>query len=61
MEVVVFVVVFLAIVEKVLQRVYKKHRLTIIITGLGTGLLMIALVVTVFEKISLFPMLLFFR
>ena len=61
MEVAVFAVVFVAIVEKVLQRAYKDHRLTIIITGLVTGLLMTALAVAVFEKISLFPLLLFFR
>ena len=61
MEVAVFSVVFVAIVEKVLQRAYKDHRLTIIITGLVTGLLMTALAVAVFEKISLFPVLLFFR
>lgn len=61
MEVAVFAVVFVAIVEKVLQRAYKDHRLTIIITGLVTGLLMTALAVAVFEKISLFPVLLFFR
>ena len=61
MEVAVFAVVFVAIVEKVLQRAYKDRRLTIIITGLCTGLLMTALAVAVFEKISLFPVLLFFR
>ena len=61
MEVAVFSVVFVAIVEKVLQRAYKDHRLTIIITGLVTGLLMTALAVAIFEKISLFPVLLFFR
>ena len=61
MEVAFFAVVFVAIVEKVLQRTYKDYRLTIVMTGLCTGLLMIALVVAVFEKISLFPVLLFFR
>ena len=61
MEVAVFAVVFVTIVEKVFQRAYKDHRLTIIITGLGTGLLVIALAVAVFEKISLFPVLLLFR
>ena len=61
MEVAVFSVVFVAIVEKVLQRAYKDHRLIIIITGLVTGLLVTALAVAVFEKISLFPVLLFFR
>ena len=61
MEVAVFAVVFVAIVEKVLQRAYKDHRLTIIITSLCTGILMIALAVAVFEKISLFPVLLLFR
>ena len=60
MEVAVFSVVFVAIVEKVLQRAYKDHRLTIIITGLCTGLLMTALAVAIFEKISLFPALLLF-
>ena len=61
MEVAVFAVVFVAIVEKVLQRAYKDHRLTIIITGLCTGLLMTALAMAIFEKISLFPVLLLFR
>ena len=61
MEVAVFSVVFVAIVEKVLQRAYKDHRLIIIITGLVTGLLVIASAVAIFEKISLFPVLLLFR
>ena len=61
MEVAVFSVVFVAIVEKVLQRAYKDHRLIIIITGLVTGLLVTALAVAVFEKISLLPVLLLFR
>ena len=61
MEVAVFAVVFVVILEKVLQRVYKDHRLTIIITSLCTGILMIALAVAVFEKISMLPVLLLFR
>ena len=61
MEVAVFSVVFVAIVEKVLQRAYKDHRLIIIITGLVTGLLVTALAVAIFEKISLLPVLLLFR
>ena len=61
MEVAVFAVVFVAIVEKVLQRAYKDHRLIIIITGLVTGLLVTALAVAIFEKISLLPVLLLFR
>ena len=59
MEVAVFAVVFVTIVEKVFQRASKDHRLTIIITGLVTGLLMTALAVAVFEKLSLFPVPLF--
>ena len=61
MEVAVFSVVFVAIVEKVLQRAYKDHRLIIIVTGLVTGLLVTALAVAIFEKISLLPVLLLFR
>lgn len=61
MEVAVFALVFTVIVEKVLQRVYKDHRITILITFLCIGILLAALAAAVFEKISLFPVLLLLR
>ena len=56
-----FAVVFVVILEKVLQRIYKDYRLTIVMTALVVGILIIALTIAVFEKISLFPVLLLFR
>ena len=61
MEVAVFAVVFVVLLEKVLQRVYKDYRLTIVMTALVVGVLIIALAVEIFEKISLLPVLLLFR
>ena len=61
MEVAVFAVVFVVILEKVLQRIYKDYRLTIVMTALVVGILIITLAVAIFEKISLFPVLLLFR
>ena len=56
-----FAVVFVVILEKVLQRIYKDYRLTIVMTALVVGILIITLAVAIFEKISLFPVLLLFR
>ena len=56
-----FAVVFVVILEKVLQRIYKDYRLIIVMTALVVGILIIALAVAIFEKISLFPVLLLFR
>ena len=61
MEVAVFAVVFVVILEKVLQRIYKDYRLTIVMTALVVGILIITLAVAIFEKISLLPVLLLFR
>jgi hypothetical protein len=61
MEVAVFAVVFTVIVEKVLQRIYKGHRIAILTTALCVGALLTVLAVAVFEKISLLPVLLIFR
>ena len=61
MELAVFAVVFVVILEKVLQSIYKDYRLKILTTALVVGILIIALTIAVFEKISLFPVLLLFR
>lgn len=58
MEVAACAVVFAAIVEKVLQRTCKDHRITIVMTILCIVMLMVALAVALYEKISLIPVLL---
>lgn len=61
MGVALFAVAVASVVKKVLQRVYKNHRFAITITVLFIGGLIIALAVALFEKLSLFPVLLLFR
>ncbi len=61
MEVAVFAIVFVAIVEKILQRIYKDYRIITLVTVLCIGMLIVTLTIAIFEKISLLPVLLLLR
>ncbi len=61
MEIAVFVTLVTLAVEKVLHRQYKNHKACIMLTVTFAGILAGILIIAVYEKLSLIPVLLLVR